>query len=321
MLGQSVSASELAGLATAFLWTLSALAWSFCGRRIGSVPTAAIRILLAGAILFAIHWLVFGSPWPRDKAGAPLAGEPLVLLVISGILGACIADMLQFRGLVLIGPRYGTLILALSPVMSAAMAWLPPMNETLGPGAVAGIALTLGGVAWVVAEPHERRAWRTTKRGFRLGVVLSLAAALVAAAGYVVSRMAMQAGPRWFIDGPPLAGVDPFVGSMVRVVAAAGGIWLALPFMRSLRPTLRGLADRRAMLIIIGGTIVGPVVGIWMSMIALAGAKAGIAVTLINTSPLMMIPLAYLAYGERPTWRALVGTAVAIAGIFVLMWK
>ena len=75
------------------------------------------------------------------------------------------------------------------------------------------------------------------------------------------------------------------------------------------------------MLIVLLGTLVGPVLGIWLSMIALEGAKAGVAVALINTSPLILIPIAYFAYGERPTLRTILGTLVAIGGVFLLLLK
>jgi drug/metabolite transporter (DMT)-like permease len=85
--------------------------------------------------------------------------------------------------------------------------------------------------------------------------------------------------------------------------------------------TLRGFADRKAILIVLAGSIVGPVLGIWMLMVALNGIAAGVAVALVSTSPIMMIPITFVAYRDRPTLRGIVGTCVAIGGIFVLMWK
>jgi len=115
--------------------------------------------------------------------------------------------------------------------------------------------------------------------------------------------------------------VEPFPATVVRVATAAVGIWCLLPALGAVRNTLRGFTDRRAMTIIVCGTIVGPVVGIWTSMIALAGVESGIASALISTSPIMMIPMAFLAYGERPTLRAFVGTAIAVGGITLLMCR
>ncbi|MCG3180144.1 MAG: hypothetical protein BIFFINMI_02499 [Phycisphaerae bacterium] len=306
---------DLAGLTTAFLWSLSALAWSMAGRRVGSVAVWAIRIALAAVVLMAAHWVLRGRPWPTG-----IDGESLALMVASGVLGATVADLLLFRGLLLLGPRQGMLIMSLSPFMAALFA-LAMMRETLGLQAVAGITLTVGGIAWVLAEREGRRAWQCPPGDFRTGVLLCIAATVVVSIGYVLSRMGMLPGPRYFSAGGPRTGIEPLSATVIRVGSATAASWLALPLMGRLGRTLSAFRDRRAMAIVVAGTIVGPVVGIWMSMVALEGAKSGIAVALINTSPLMLIPIAYLAYGERPSWRTVGGTALAIAGVFLLILR
>jgi drug/metabolite transporter (DMT)-like permease len=47
---------------------------------------------------------------------------------------------------------------------------------------------------------------------------------------------------------------------------------------------------------------------------------SGIASSLINTSPIFMIPLTSLAFGEKHSFRSLVGTVLAMAGMFLLLW-
>jgi drug/metabolite transporter (DMT)-like permease len=106
---------------------------------------------------------------------------------------------------------------------------------------------------------------------------------------------------------------------MIRVVTAAAATWLFLPLIGRLGNTLAALGDRRAMLTVVGGTIAGPVIGIWLSMVALAGMQSGVAVALINLSPLVLVPIVYFAYGERPSWRTLLGTCIALAGVCLLV--
>ena len=67
------------------------------------------------------------------------------------------------------------------------------------------------------------------------------------------------------------------------------------------------------------GTIVGPVVGVWTSMIALNNLPSGVASALISSSPIFMIPIAALAFGEKHSFRSLVGTVLAVAGVFLLL--
>ncbi len=301
-------AGEMAGLATACLWACSALAWSLSGRRVGAVAVSFLRIALASLILAGSHLIGCGSVWPGE-----LPQRSLWLLVVSGALGAGVADMCFFRGLVLIGPRLGTLVLSQAPVLTSVLAYLTPLGEALSARAVVGIALTVGGVAWVVSERRGREAWRTPSASFGPGVGLCLAAAVLLAVSMVLAKMAMK----------PAGGVEvsAYSAALVRVVAGTCVIGVSLPLLGRTRATLRALRDGRTMGILLAGTIVGPVLGTWMSMTAVKYTQTGVASALIGTSPVMMIPLAYLAYGERPSGRTLVGTSAAVAGIAVLMLR
>jgi drug/metabolite transporter (DMT)-like permease len=300
---------EMAGLATAVLWAVSALAWSFAGRQVGAVAVTCLRITLASVILSAAHWAAFGAPFPTD-----LPAEAMWLLLASGAMGAGFGDLCLFRGLVLIGPRLGMMIMSLVPFLSAAIAYFTPLHETLGAWAAIGMALTVGGVAWVVAEPRGRGAWPAPPRHFAAGVLLCLAGAVLIAGGMVLAKMGMRAGPG--------GGVGAMPATLVRVVAGTVVAWVAVPLLGRTGATMRALRHARAMAIIIAGTVVGPVIGIWLSMEAIKRtAETGVAAALMGTSPIMMIPIVHLAYAERPTLRTLLGTVAAVGGVAVLMLR
>jgi drug/metabolite transporter (DMT)-like permease len=61
----------------------------------------------------------------------------------------------------------------------------------------------------------------------------------------------------------------------------------------------------------------GTYLGIWLQQIALKLSPAGIAQTLLATSPLFVLPIVALL-GEKITLRATVGVSIAIAGIALL---
>ena len=62
MLGSHVG--ELAALATALLWTLSALAWTSAGKRIGSLAVSFIRLPIAAAMMMVYGQIVRGRCLP-----------------------------------------------------------------------------------------------------------------------------------------------------------------------------------------------------------------------------------------------------------------
>lgn len=297
-------AGEMAGLMTAFLWSLSALAWSVAGRRGGAVPVATVRIWLASALLLAGHRVILGCWWP-----AGTGSRSILLLAASGILGAGIGDLCYFRGLVMIGPRLGTLVQAAAPAMTAVLAYLLPPHEALSLRSVAGIGLITFGVAWVVTETQKGETWHSPRRERLAGLAWALGGAAGGAGGYVLSKVGMGRA------------VDPLSASLVRVCASALFCAAVLPFLGKVRGTLQVLGDRPAMRVIWAGTLAGPVIGIWLSMAAVKWAPAGVASALIATSPIMMIPIAFLAHGDRPTPRAVAGTFAAVAGVALLVLR
>jgi hypothetical protein len=59
---------ELAALATACCWTVTAMAFESAGRRIGSLPVNFIRLVLALVFLTLYGWITRGHPLPTDAS-------------------------------------------------------------------------------------------------------------------------------------------------------------------------------------------------------------------------------------------------------------
>lgn len=298
---------EIAGLAAAVFWSMSAIAWGHAGRRVGAFATCSIRLAMALVMLCAIRAVTQGGVWPLHANT-----RSLLLLAISGVCGAGIGDLFYIRSISLVGPRLSMLLTTTAPAMAALMAALPPMHERLGAAAWAGMALTLAGVGWAVLENPDHRAWAVPKGAFWPGVFCGLAGSVFLAVGFVLTRAGLS--------GVQPGGLDPLSGTQVRVAAAAAFSWLSLPFMSRLGSTLRAFLDRRAMAIIVAGTVVGPVIGIWLSLVALDRLETGVASTLISAGPaIAIIPLAYLSHREKPTWRGVTGACIAVAGVALLV--
>ena len=137
---------ELAALATAFSWTASALAFTAAAVRLGSLSLNIIRLALALAFFVALEWLLRGLPLPTDAAP-----HNWLWLSISGLIGFTLGDLCLFRAFVLIGPRRTMLIAALVPMVGAVISWVA-LDEGLSALAIAGMVLTMAGVAWVLLE-------------------------------------------------------------------------------------------------------------------------------------------------------------------------
>lgn len=292
---------ELAALATAVLWSFTGIQFTFAGRRVGSAVVNRTRLALAVFYLSIAHLLLQGQWWPLDASK-----QQWFWLGLSGIVGLAVGDAFLFQAYVTIGPRRAAVVMTTVPVMSAMLAWLW-FGEVLTTLELLAMALTLFGVAWVVSERRNKLsrvsfAGDDNRRTYLIGVLLALGGAAGQAVGLLLSKKGLEGG------FPPLS------ATVIRMVVAAGAIWL-LALLRGQAPaTIRAVRDRRALVLIAGGAFTGPFLGVWNSMIAVQNAPIGIASTLMALSPVMLIPLSRYFFGERVTSRAVLGTLIALAG-------
>ncbi|MCX6558552.1 MAG: DMT family transporter [Candidatus Aminicenantes bacterium] len=137
---------EIAALLTAVCWSFNSVVFTRAGKRVGAVTVNAFRLWIAFPALVLLHWLLFGTP-------LPFAIEPgrLFFLGVSGVVGFVIGDAMLFESFLLIGPRLAMLLALLVPVFGALLAFVF-LGEKLLALEIVSILVTIGGVAWVVAE-------------------------------------------------------------------------------------------------------------------------------------------------------------------------
>lgn len=288
---------EFAALITAVCWAGTSVFFALASERVGSQVVNRVRLLLATALLALVHWVWQGSLFPF--AAAP---ERWGWLSLSAVIGLVIGDGLLFYAFTQIGARLAMLLMALAPVIGALLAWAF-LGETLSLSEMAAVALTISGVAWVILERNAPRAAETRPRNYVLGVLGGIGAAAGQASGLVLSKQGM------------LGDFFPVSASLMRVTFAALAIWLLAAAQGEVRLTLAALRDRRIFAWILGGALVGPVLGMTLSLVAVQLSHVGIASTLMALSPIVMLPLGYGVFDERITFRAVAGTLVAMAGV------
>jgi drug/metabolite transporter (DMT)-like permease len=292
---------EIAALGTAFFWSLTSIQFTQASRRIGSVRTNRIRLVLAVTFLLLTHLLLYGEPWP-------IQAEPFRWgwLGISGVVGLVLGDASLFQSFIAIGPRRGMLMMTLAPVISALVAW-GWLGETLSPVEIAAILLTVGGIAWVVSEGNQGQENSVeSRKQYGLGVLFGLGGAIGQALGLVLAKQGLVG------DFPSLS------ATLIRMLVATGALWLITLVRGQVTETWQALKDREAVTSVIGGSLTGPFLGVWLSMVAVQRAHVGIASTLMAMSPILLIPLTHLIFGERISPRSIAGTVVALAGATII---
>jgi len=291
-------AGEIAALATSFFWAMGPLMFALAGRELGSVNVNRLRLLAATLMLIALHWGLTGHFLP---VGANASNY--LWLTLSGLVGLVIGDSFLFQALIVLGARVTMLIFSFAPIMASILAW-QIYGETLEPLQITGIVVTLAGVSWVVSERSPNGGARAVPMK---GLIIALAGAAGQAGGLLLARKGLDG------DLPSIS------GHLIRMGSSAVIIWLvalargsALGSFRAARLKPRGSAYTLA------GSVLGPLVGVWLSLVAIRYTSLGVASTLMALPPLFLLPVDRWVFGIRIPARAVWGTLVALAGVALL---
>ena len=304
---------HLAGVATALLWTGTSIFFTAAGRRIGPTAVNFSRMLFAIVLLGITHRLLSGG-WLPDAVP-----RQIVFLAVSGLVGLTIGDQALFTAFVDIGPRLAILLMTTAPLFAAFFGWVV-LGERLSGLAALGVAMTICGVAWAVFErPGESKLPRSPHRV--RGVLLALVGGACQGGGLLLSKQGMGHG--WLPQDQLLS---PQAATLVRVCFGAVCM-LPVIVLRWYHFRTHGqlvLSERRAgspragYLFAMAGAVVGPFLGIWMSLVAADRAPLGIAQTLCSLAPIFLLPVVAVVYKERISPRAAGGAVLAVAGSALL---
>jgi len=306
-------AGEMAAVATAACWGVSASIFVTAGRRMGSVVLNRWRLTAATVLLCGTLWALRGSPWPVWASPTQV-----LLLATSSLLGFVLGDSLYFRALVILGAGKAALLMAMSPLFTALLARMF-LHEALGPRAALGMALVLGGLCTVLygreanvptqptgtsqqPHPHHEGSWWT-------GVFAGATAACLSGGGYILSKLALHDG------------VDALDGTTIRVATALPIIWIMKPKQGHWERTFKALRDGVATRNMIAGAILGPFVGVTLSLYALQHTHAAVASSIFSCFPLLALALGARYHAERVTLRTIFGAAMSVAGVVILFHR
>lgn len=287
---------EFAALLAALLWAMASAIYARMGAR---VPVLELNVL-KGAIAIGLLALTIAISNPPVSEVPWL---PLGFLLLSGVIGIGVGDTAFFAALKALGPRRTLLFETLAPVFATLLAALT-LAEQLSPRVWGAMVLTLAGVVWVIRERSPERSGLGGNR-LKLGVFWALVAAIAQAGGATLSGAAFRSAP-----------IDPLWSALLRLVA---GTLCASLLLVGRRQTLTVLSARQpqrwqALAAIAVAALLGTYLGIWLQQTALKFAPVGIAQTLTATSPLFILPIG-AALGDRPSGRAILGAAIASAGV------
>ncbi len=293
----------------ALLATLSFACSAICGQRLsrilGGITANFRRLSLATVIVWLITLALFRESLRLDTFG---------WLLLSGFVGFGLGDLGLFLAYPRLGSRVTMLVLSCSGCLLAGLGdWLA-LRTTLNTPLIVAIALTLGGLLLALHRANEPLRWN-------IGLFFATVAGAGQAGGQVLSRVAQEIARAHQFELPAMAQTAQRLlgGWTVSLVS----LFLLQAAARRREATAEE-PDRRKKHVrfwLLGAALFGPVIGVSCMQWALAELRSSALVSAITaTAPLLVMPLARVTEGDRPTGRAFLGTLISVAGISWAAW-
>jgi drug/metabolite transporter (DMT)-like permease len=303
---------ELIALATSLSWAICIFPFTVAVRRLGSNVLNHFRLLLALLLITLLAVILepvsFGTLFT-----APSPGNWL-WLGVSGVIGFSLGDYFGFRMYAILGTRIGSLFTTLAPGASLLFGYLL-LDERINLIGICGIAVTVGGVAWLTMSKKEKAKIPDLGHGkVEWGIIFGVLGALCQGIGLVLSKKGLQAG------SPELG---PVHATWIRLLAATVPLYL-LSLIRGeiIKINLPILQNKNnGVLPAIAGTVFGPVLGVALSLYTVSMIEVSVAQTIFSLIPVFALPIGWMLNRERITLKAVFGALLAVSGVLLLIWR
>ena len=291
-----IKTGELAALLTAICWTVCAMCFEYSSKKVGSLSVNLIRLYMAFVLFTVFSFFFRGRALPTDASG-----DTWFWLGLSGIVGFVLGDMFLFKSFVIIGARTSMLIMALAPMATALMGYLI-LSETLMLHHCIGMVMTTSGVAAVILTRKDGS--KELKHPIK-GIVYAFIGMIGQAVGLVLSKYGMGE-------------YNAFAATHIRIIAGMIGFSLLFFHLKAWGKFAASFKNRRAIIFLIIGSIFGPFLGVYLSLVAVQNTATGIASTIISIVPVLIIPFAVVLFKEKIYLKEVIGAIIAVIGTGIM---
>lgn len=290
-----------AALASSALWALTSVLLASQSGRLRPVMMSAVRSLTASIVLIA---LLFASRSVGELGdmtaitGLSMAG--------SGIAGQAVGDTLYINALGHLGvTRTFPMTNSAYPFLTFVLAVLL-LGEPLTWNLPFGGALIVGGITWIVLEQRRSDAASAVRVELVRGLVFAMAAALAWASATIWLRG--QQGNLGAISA-----------ASIRIPAASSAVWLTIAMSRGRAAAPLRQLTRGSIAVVAAAGVLGTGFGSVLFIYAVADIGAAKTAFLTTSAPVFALPMGVMFLNERLTPRTLLGTAVTLAGIWLVL--
>ena len=320
----------------AFLSTILFSISVICGHRsaklIGGTEANFWRLTLAA---------IFLGIWSY-AAGIGLGGSGFPMFLLSGLAGIGVGDVGLFQALPRLGSRLSLLLIqCLGAPLAAFIEWIWLQTPLTGGQILCGIVVLIG--VGIALSPGKHL--KLGRRELWIGGTFAILGALGNATGAVLSRKAYAITHE---NNESISGHDAafqrILGGLVIAAICLLAVkrhWFWMGENGSARFERQGGAGKGEMESeskskngneggmakkwskvwpwVLANSIAGQTLGVSCMQRAFETTSTGLVLSIIATTPIVVMPLAYVFEGERPTRRSIVGGVVAVIGVVLLI--
>ena len=303
---------EVIALLTTLCWSLGIFPFTEVAKRIGAAPLNQYRLLLAWIIISVILFF-WNDLNPLELFTAPQPYH-FLFLGLSGIIGFSIGDYCSFTSFKLLGPKLGSLYTTFAPGAALLIGYIA-LNEGINLIGILGILITVSGVIWLTLSKKDSN--EASKVGYtrdKKGIVYGIIGALCQGTGLVLSKYGMD----YYSEKLPT-----MHAVWIRLLFAFGAAFIvsliAGKLISNSKPIFTNEKNNLPLMFL--GTILGPVMGVTLSLLAIQKLEVAVAQTIFALLPLFVLPISLIVYKEKITIQSVFACLLALAGVLLLIWR
>ena len=290
-----------AALVSSALWAFTSVLLASQSGRLRPLMMSAIRSLTASLMLIGL--LVATDGLVQLKEMTFVTG---ISMMGSGIIGQAVCDTLYINALGYLGvARTFPITNSAYPFITFVLAVLL-LGESVTWTLPIGGALIVAGITWIVLE--QRRAAAEAELHVELvrGVIFAVAAATAWATATIWLRG--QQGD-----------LDALGAASLRIPAASAAVWATIAMTRGRGEQPLRTVTPCGIAVVSAAGVLGTGLGSILFIYAVGEIGAARTAFLTTSAPIFALPMGVILLSEKINARTLLGTAVTIAGIWLVL--
>lgn len=344
---------EIISLIVAVSWTATALFAEVASRRAGSLTVNVFRMILSLIFLGITLWITTGQPLPSHTDGETwmwlslsgfvgyVLGDYCLFnsyLIIGSRWGQLFMTLASpFAALaawVLLGETLSwTALLGMAVCMTgigmSVLSRTDPQGSTsrtssssrassLSRASSPSMASSLSSTS-SASSASSTSITSKKKISVKLplkGILLGIGAGAGQGIGLVLSKVGMAHYSEIIpATDTMVQNMVPFASTLMRAVTGLLGFSLAMAYTRQFGKLKIFAHDGKALGAGLGAVILGPFLGVSLSLWAVQIAPAGIAQTLMSLTPIFILLPSRILFKAHITWLEVIGAIIAVAGV------